>query len=69
MSTAAYKSAHEPKSYGQQWKEDVSGAGLKKSFESIIPTGTDLKAQGVLIYKVASTGCFKAGKFIFTKHD
>lgn len=69
MSAVTYQSAHEPIPYGQQWKQDFTVEGIKKSFAPVIPSVADLKQQGIVCWKVFGTGLFTAGKFICSKHQ
>ena len=59
--------AHEPMSYGEQWKYDFTPKGIRENIGSIIPSGKDLKEQGVVCYNVLVKGPYYLGKFCFSK--
>lgn len=69
MSAVAYESAHEPIPYRQQWKDDFTAAGIKRSFAPVIPSIDEIKQQGVVCWKVFGTGLYTASKFLFSKHQ
>lgn len=63
------ESAHEYKTYGQQWKDDLSAEGFKKNLGPLVPTVDELKAQGKICYNVIVKGPYHIVKFIGTKHE
>lgn len=63
------ENVHEHKSYGQQWRDDLSPQGLKASIAPVIPTGQDLKAQAKICLNVCCKAPYYVGKFCFRKQD
>lgn len=63
------ENCHEHKSYGQQWKEDLSAEGWKRSVAPLFPTPEVMKEQSKICYNVLCKGLYYAGKFCFTKHE
>lgn len=63
------ENVHEHKSYGQQWREDLSAEGWKKNLGPLIPSVADLKEEGRIVYNVCCKSPYFIGKFLFTKHE
>ena len=60
---------HEHKSYGQQFREDLSAEGWKKSVGPLFPSASDVKEEGKMIFNVLCKGPYHIGKFITSKHE
>ncbi|MDF2700465.1 MAG: hypothetical protein K0Q49_2023 [Haloplasmataceae bacterium] len=60
---------HEPKSYGQQWREDFTWKGFREnSVGPIVPSFADLKDQGKVVYNVLIKSPYHIYKFCATSH-